>query len=283
MTTIMVLLLNLAAGQDGAPTAYTQGVALHREALALRGQRRLQEAERKSRQSIALLEKHFGAGSDKLTVPLLNLATIYLDSGQTSKAESSLKRVMTWIEDFPPTSEVRARAYQSLASVYSQQGKMELVFKWDQLALDIMRLRYGSEHPEVAIQEANVALSLVTTGRTREAAPMLEQSLRKAENAMNADSPLLLHILIPMVLAYDTDTSKAINVLERALGIVAASYGAQQELRGLLLARYALLLRRRGSKDAAKRASSESREILKAYGRHSVDVNDLIRASRSAR
>lgn len=280
---IVLLVLNLAAGLQEDADVYALGSALHREALALRGEGRFKEAERKSLQSIALLEKHFGAGSDKLATPLLNLAATYLDTGQTSKAENTLTRVMTWIEDFPPTSEVKARTYQSLAAVHSLRGEIELALTFDKLALEIMVLRYGSEHLEVAVQEANMALSLVTTGRASEAAPILERSLRKAENAIDAHSPLLLHFLIPMVLAYDSNTSKATAVLERSLGIVAASYGVKHNLRGLLLARYAELLRRKGSKDAAKRASNESRKILKDYGRHTVDINDLIKASRSPR
>jgi len=180
------------------------------------GQRQKELLER----SLAIKEKHYGAGHISTAVTLNNLATAYTELGDVVQEREMLERSLSIKEQHYGKGSVQCAAtLANLASVYSELGDTRRGLEVLKDTVAIEERHFGPGHVETAITLNNLALACGETGDLQSMRDSLLQSLEIKENYFGAGHPESCLVLANLGMACSTlgDNKLAQEYCRRAL------------------------------------------------------------------
>jgi len=211
-----------------------------------------------------------------------NLATLYLETGQITRAEQ-------WILPFTldPERDLGSVVLLSdLGSVYAFRAQYQDAERQFRRVLEILEDK--SEPASLRIRAStmsNLASLLAQTHRVRDGAAYVRQALQTLETIPDSGNPdSLVKTLINLALftAQANQPKEAEALFRRAIGTAESAFGSGSRLFGEALDRYGKFLRLQRRNREAGPVEERSRRILSANQRenalgHSIEVNLLLR------
>jgi hypothetical protein len=254
--------LETAAGLE-APDVY-QGITLNSWGVLRQQFGKLREAEELYIRSMALLENLSGVRTQILARAAANLASLYFESHQDTKAEHLLLRYIPAEGGQPPGPDGPV-LLSDLASLRVRQGRYE---EAEGLFHRVMGLLQGCVEPECHEEMAIVLSDLSDLCKNTNRLP---QALDFAYRAL--DSVQALQNPMPVTIIKATANAAAISELsgkyveaaelyKRAINIAEADFGADYPLLGNILELYGKFLRHMGHGRAAARIEKRAAAIL---------------------
>jgi CHAT domain-containing protein/tetratricopeptide (TPR) repeat protein len=258
--------------------------ALNNSALNARQMGRLDEAEARYQEVLALLEPLGDPAARSFTACLNNLAQIYVTRAQYREAEAMHWRVLALLErilgaDHPAT----IPSLTNLGNLYRTLGDPEQARLLYERAAVTAQNAWGPDHPELATALDNLASLWIAHGISR-VRPMLERSLQIRERALGDRHPLVAVSLNNLALMHDNlgerDTAEAL--LRRALAITREALGDEHPAVATDLGNLASHFIRHGRLREAKDHLLGAIRILEArFGAdHPVLVRDFTRLAK---
>jgi tetratricopeptide (TPR) repeat protein len=242
------------------------------------------DAENAYRRGLSLIDPANRALEIDRAVLLANIAVLYLETGQSKRAEKLLREAMALHAAADTPDKARLAVVQNcLADLLTTIGKYH---EAEPLLMDSLAIL---EKDPVALGEIGVAqnnLGVVRLYQKRypEAQKMLETSLATLERARGANHPLLLKTLFNLAITQQALRQPRLATLtwSRAVDLAAATIGLEHPLYGEILGRYARHLKENGDKEKSKVLAARSAEILRETARRNgigtmVDVSALQR------
>jgi len=155
-------------------------------------------------------------------VALSNIATLYMDCAEYSKALGLLKKTKEIREKIlerkhPDTAEV----YNNIAFLYSEQGDFKNALEWYEKTLSIEEKVLGTEHPNTAVTYDNIAIVYNNQGYYKEALEWHKKALDIKEKRLGAGHPstAITYINIGLVYHNKGDYNKSLDSYKKALPI----------------------------------------------------------------
>jgi CHAT domain-containing protein len=151
-----------------------------------------------------VLAPHVFGEKDQNTAAIMNnLAGMYQQMGQYSKAEPLLQRSLKIYEDkFGKHHPEVAQSLTNLAALYQAMGQHAKAEPLYQSSLQILENKLGKDHPDVAQVLNNLADLYREKGQYRKAEPLLLRSLQIREDKLGKDDPKVAETLITLANLY---------------------------------------------------------------------------------
>jgi tetratricopeptide (TPR) repeat protein len=222
-------------------------------------------AESAYRRALKAAEQSRGKLSPPYTLALENLATLYAETGQQSRAERLAREALALVSEFSPPDELGlAMARGGLAMIVDRGGRHEEAIRLSAAALAVLE-RYPTAWGQVVATLDTMGTAFFVRGDTSEAERLFQRALAVTEERAGAEHPLLTRVLcnLGVVAARMGRHEEAGERLRRAIAIAAQRLGTTHPMYGSLLATYAALLRQTGEKARAKVMETQSSQILR--------------------
>ncbi len=248
------------------------------------------KAESCYRRSIELHERILGAGDQSTIRAYLNLALLYIETGQASRAEGlGLKTLMGRQDAIPGNEGDRAMLLAVIGAVRKSQGNFaeaerycfETVAIWDRVEPN------GAENMKAL---NNPGAVYAESGRNVEALASYKRALVIGERSMGPEHPGMITLLANTGAAhyFALGPEEAEPYYRRALNIGEKTLGPHHSLVGKTMLYYASVLEQINRKAQAKVFRQRAKAILSATestapGRHTVEFNSLVEGSLNRR
>lgn len=239
------------------------------------------EAERQYRKAQAILrpEKDTAAGGVLWHRIALNLASLYLESGQYGKAEHIVNGLK---EQDLPGSDDSVRLRGAVASVYMARGNYAEAERVFLSVLDWWEKR--SDPGQMAAVLNNLGVLAMERGDTAAAESRLSRGMQLWQAAAGANNPAVLRTMANYS-ALLLSTGRAIaarDLLERALQTAKAFHKHDTPVTAEIALLYSMALDKTGSRKEARRLRSEAQRASVALAAadpaaHTVNILDLTR------
>ena len=231
---------------------------------------RMEEAAQLCRRAISLLLKSAGEGDAKVQTLRIELAGLYLESGQLGTAEKLLHRVIAVQAGQSKTASPEAVfALDMLACLYAHQRKFVKAVAAEQQALAVVEAAPPTDLTLVAGVNLHLSIFLNSHKRASEALPYAEramatlQALPRRETVMEASAAMSLasiHVSLGR-------SSEALVESEQAMTAIEGFYGSSHPQTAWMLLGRAAILRRLEGKDEARPIQKRGESMLKASGK----------------
>jgi tetratricopeptide (TPR) repeat protein len=243
---------------------------------------RFTDAEGAYRRALRAAELSGGTTSSEYGLILGNLASLYVEAGQTTRAEKMMRTAMEVEDAAEPHSELRTAIVRTgLGEILVMSHKFK-----EAEPLFTTSLTYLENRPEnwgLATSALNgLGVVRVMDGHPATAEGLFRRSLAMIEQHLGTDHPMLLRTLHNLWALTERDgrREQASEFLQRGLDIGERRLGADHPLYGILLGDYATHLRGTGEKSRAKEVQAHATQILRDSGRRNgigavIDVNAL--------
>jgi len=151
---------------------------------------RYEDAARIYRKQLQNEEQTFHPEHRRVAATLVNLASIYVDTGKYDEAEPLLQRALI-IQEKAHGKEHRdiATLLNWLANMYSFQGRYQASESAYLRSLAIREKVLGPDHSSVAVSLGNLGILYGYIGRYREALSFFERSLTIGEKSLGSTNP----------------------------------------------------------------------------------------------
>ena len=229
------------------------------------------------RRAIDIVERNFGPADERLVGYVLNLATVHMDRARFADADRTVARAAAIIAQRPSLdSRSRSRSLTIRAGVLAVRGKHREAEALLQEALAIARSSPDGLR-ETAAALNNLGVTLGLRGDFAGARKYVQRAIDLVETASGREHPELIRPLLNLA---DSASGQhryddAVATIERAMAIAAREPGMSSGLRADLLRRYAVVLRKAGRKEEAKRASAHADSAGRIPGEYTVDIYTL--------
>jgi tetratricopeptide (TPR) repeat protein len=216
----------LATGR-GAADPETRARLLYEQASALRPAGRLDEAEARLREALALRRRIHPGPHREIAEALRELGNLLYDRGDAAGAEAATGEALDQLRALGEAPARIAAAASDLATMHSQRGDYDTAQRLLEEALGLEQRAFGPDHPNVAVTLNNLAVIAYYRHRFTEAASLLTRSIAVQEHALGGHHPdvAALRINLGAFLVADGRLDEAASVLERAIADLAASPG----------------------------------------------------------
>jgi tetratricopeptide (TPR) repeat protein len=239
-------------------------------------------AEPSYRRALKLAEQSRGKRSPAYTLPLENLATMYLETGQNGRADRVAREALSLVAEFDPPDELAlAMARSCLATIADMCGKHEEAIELATAAMAALE-RHPVAWTQLVATLNTVGAASFAVGNRAEAERRFLRGLAITEQNGGASHPLMLRVLcnLAAIELHDGRREEAGVRLRRALEIAEAKLGTAHPMYGSLLAWYAVYLRQTGEKSRAKAMETQAAQIVRDSGRRNglgavIDVTAL--------
>ncbi len=258
-----------------------QGVTSNSLAILYQQQGDLDLAERHYLAAVSFFRRMTDRSMDRTITA--NLANLYLDIGQISKAERLVRTCLP--DEAHPSAEERDEPLMlsDLGSIRARQrrfGEAESLFR------QVIDLVDGKQDTGSQALRANALGNLselyYLTRRLPEAARSGRRALTIYEALPKDASGGMIKALtnLAVITATSGARSEAADLFRRAIALSESTLGPDHPLYGAVLARYAMYLRRINDKGAARKVEEHARQIqAKSQQRNhlgnTVEVSDL--------
>jgi tetratricopeptide (TPR) repeat protein len=212
----------------------------------------------------------------------VGLVAVYVQTGQYSKAEALIRRVLTDHPDGAPSD--KASLLGSLGVTLAHKHRFEEAEQVLRQTARMCASTPGTDMLEVgAIAVANLAGLQMRAGRTAAALASYRQALAVMEG-LPSPSPAAFTITLAdyaKALRGSGDRNAAETQYRRAIVVAEARLGENHAVLGALLQQYAELVRDLGRKSDARKLVNSARRIQDASGRenltgHTVEFDALL-------
>jgi tetratricopeptide (TPR) repeat protein len=241
-------------------------------------------AEAGYRRALKAAEQTVGKRNSAYILVLENLATLYAETCQYSRAERFSREALQLASEVDPPDQLGvALARSCLAAIVDTCGKHDEAARLASDSLPV--LERNSEVWGQTVGTLNtMASALYAQGKYESSEKFLLKALAAGEQNGAADHPLLARILcnLAMLALRDGRYEEAGQRFQRALRITESRLGIEHPMYGILLGGYASYLRQTGDKSRARALEAQSSQILKDTGRRNglgamIDVSALQR------
>ncbi|PSO34005.1 CHAT domain-containing tetratricopeptide repeat protein [Bradyrhizobium sp. MOS002] len=256
------------------------GQSLNNLATLYVKQQHYANAEPLFQRALAIYQKAGGSEHPAVATVLNNLGQVYRDLNRDADAEAPIKRSLAIREKvLGPDHPDVARSLNNLAGLYEHQqryGDAEPLYR---RALLIRENALGPDHPDAMTSTSNLAYFLYVAGRTADALPFAETTLRGDRAELRVVLPVLFAARRQDLLSRDKALDQALAAIQRGTQSSAAS--AVNKLAVRLAAgsdRLAELVRR--DQDLAAESEALDKAIVTAVSKQSAQ-RDLAAEQRS--
>jgi tetratricopeptide (TPR) repeat protein len=244
-----------------------------------------QQAEHCYRRAVEIESRLGGTGGDSLIRSVINLAALYIDTGQYAKAErlglASLAEHQATIVAKSPDF---ARLLALLGDLEQRRGRYSKAQQYEEDALAIFE-ELAPDGSQSMVTLNNLCILYGETGRNTDALSYCERALRIAEGT--TVQPFMQASLLANVGALQFvvhGTAKAEPFYKKALAIAENALDRQQTLFAHILLSYAVVLDRTSRKVQAEECRRRAKAILEAASmtdprKFTVDLGDMRRRS----
>ena len=244
------------------------------------------KAEGCYRRSIDLYERNLGAGDQRTIRAYLNLALLYVETGQAPRAERlGLKTLLERQDAAAGDERVRARMLALLGAVKKSQRSYAEAERYCREALAVWE-RVEPEGAETMRALNNLGAVYAESGRGNEALANYKRALGIGERTMGPEHPALVTLLANAGAAhyFAVGPAEAAPYYKRAVEIGEKTLGSQHSLVGKVMLSYASVLERIDRKAEAKEYRRRAKAILSASegtapGRQTVEFKSLVESS----
>ncbi|MCG8404638.1 MAG: serine/threonine-protein kinase [Phycisphaerales bacterium] len=187
--------------------------------------RKSEEAERLLRNVQTLLERIETADQPLYARSLVSLAELKRHLGRYDEAEPLLIRAMEILEHHPEEDD--GSAANTLAIVFSHNGRMAEAEALARIAVERIGAFYGEEHANVATSLNNLAGLYHDIGEYGKAEHFFQQSLKICRKILDPDHLLIAHLLnnLGVVRRIENKPEAALVLFEESQGIYRSSLG----------------------------------------------------------
>lgn len=200
------------------------GQSLNNLATLYVKQQHYADAEPLFQRALAIYQKAGGPEHPAVATVLNNLGQVYRDLNRDADAEAPIKRSLAIREKMLGTDHPDvARSLNNLAGLYEHQqryGEAEPLYR---RALAIRERALGPDHPEVVTSTSNLAYFLYVSGRTADALPFVEKTLRGDRAQLRVVLPVLFDARQQSLLPGDRALDEALAAIQRGTQSSAAS------------------------------------------------------------
>lgn len=223
------------------------------------------EAARYYEQALSILSKTASEDDPQLQTIRVDLAALYLESGQDGTAEKLIRRVMATQRRTSQTVSIPgARAIDVLAGVYIARRKLLAGEKLVRQLLAVLGMLPGEDRLLLAVANLHLAMILDAERRAAEGLPHAERAEQELEQLPEA--PPFLKAQSSMALASLYVSVGRKEEAERssllAVELMESFYGTDHPHTGWTLLAHAAILRRLGRKQQAKALQQQGERIV---------------------
>jgi tetratricopeptide (TPR) repeat protein len=223
-----------------------------------------------------------GKSSPAYTLPLENLATLYAETGQPTRAERLAREALALVSEFNPPDQVAlAMAQSCLATITDMIGKHGEAIRLATAALEVLE-RHDVAWPQTVATLNTLGTAVFTSGDYTQCERLFLKALATIEKYGGPDHPLVTRVLtnLSALALHAGRREEAGQRLTRALTVAESRLGVQHPMYGTILAWYARYLRETGDKQRAKTLEAQSSQIMRENGRRNglgsvIDVTAL--------
>ncbi|MGJ5816803.1 hypothetical protein [Paludibaculum fermentans] len=275
-----------ARGMPGRPILRARNYEYLGSVAAILG--RPFEAEGHYQSAIRLWESMGEIGTIAQLQAMADLVNLYVETGQTGKADRLAKRLVSDSEGKLESNRTAAgRVLLALAAAAYLNGDLN---RAESLCRKALEAKIGN--PEIMAEELSQAhnqLGLILWQRDRHAAG-LEQARKAVEILERNDRTHSIEYAAAlanqaMMSSMENGDRRAPDMMRRSIEVVRAGVGTGHVFLAELLVNYAGLLKQAKRGNESKAAQREAQQIFQRTlvqqpGQHTVDVSDLMRASK---
>jgi tetratricopeptide (TPR) repeat protein len=233
--------------------------------------------------SSILLERTVGPEAEISLTARSHLAMLYMETGQLSKAEVLVRRLLDIEENRHGAEDLRVadllESLATLCSIEKRYSDAEVIFR---KALGILQ-RLAPPDARVAMALTNLACVVEASGRHEEAASYAEQSWRMLDGRTDITPATVIKTLTVLGVAYSMlgRASLAESCLTRALASAEISYGPHHPNVAYVLQNFATVMRHSHQGRNARSMEVRGKQILKEHARENhmgyiVDLRSLL-------
>jgi tetratricopeptide (TPR) repeat protein len=210
-------------------------------------------AEKLLERALVARESILGEDNPSTADTLYNLAALYFEKGSYRKSRNICQRVLTIREKNFDYREW-ARVLNQLASVLHVEGNYSEAQDKYELALELQRQEFGSDHPYTAQSLTNLANLWRDQGRYQEAEGLYEEALACWKKLGNSDYPELVQIYSNLAGVYYAlkRYDEALGLIEESLRITTKAFGETHPYTAATLTNMGTLLFKQGKYDRAE-------------------------------
>ncbi|WP_164014101.1 serine/threonine-protein kinase [Pyxidicoccus trucidator] len=146
-------------------------------------------------QALALYEHHLGKVHPVLTSSLNSLSSAYEAMGKADESIATQRRAIAVHEASGAPEHTRSPLLANLAQRLRLLGQIEEATALQRQALDLVKQKYGLDHPQAALALANLGRLVSDADHIEEALGLYRESLDHFERALGPDSPRIVTVL----------------------------------------------------------------------------------------
>jgi tetratricopeptide (TPR) repeat protein len=249
----------LSIYKRSAPTESGVVVALRGLGAAYALERRDKKAASLLNDALRLAKQRFSSDTALMATILNSLGMVYLDDGQSKKAEQVFLEVIRLTAIGDGTAFLMGNALHNLAQTHRDQHKYEEAEKEYRRSIEIAEALLGPSHPEVAMTRSSLGQLYLRMGRLDEARDQLLTSLRIAEQTSPSIPGRIVRILFALSEIYirQNNLTQAQEALAHAVDIARKNSKHDAETVQILNA-YSAILKLAGKTDQALATQREA-------------------------
>lgn len=249
-------------------SARMQATALYDLATAAEDLGKMDEAAKLCSRIIAILSRNFGEDDPDLQRVRIELADVYISSGQFNPSENLLRQTLAGQTQAGQAHSLEAGlAWYTLANLYTHQHKFAKAEDAITRALTILDERKAA--PELLANARGLfGLILNWRGRHAEALAQTEQAAEIARITQKVQPSVRIVTLANLASLYAAEgrTEAAFGANQEALSLTMRIYGSKHFYSGWVWLARAAILRKAHRKPEAKEAQHRGEEILASSG-----------------
>jgi|SRR5579872_210078 len=278
-----ILLLILKDTDGFAPNDSRRAIVLNNLGSVYQFMDRIPQAEQCFRRAVEIEGALWGTANDKPFRSVLNLAALYIESGQYEKAEGLGLRSLAAQRGTQRDELDFARLLLLLGELDEHRGERGKALEYDEEALAIFEK--SAPDGRVTLDALNdLCVLYMESGRNADALSRCERALKIAEGMSNLE-PSMQTLLLANVGTLQflvRGPAEAEPFYAKALAIAESRLGSKHPLLGRILFSYADLLERTNRKTQAKQCRRRAKAIMEAVSmadsrKYTVDLSDLLR------
>jgi tetratricopeptide (TPR) repeat protein len=278
-----ILLAALKDADGFAPNDARRAIVLNNLGSVYQFMNRFLEAEQCYRRAVEIEGKLWATVDDKSFRSVLNLAALYIETGQYAKADRLGLRALAADRRTQQNTLDFARLLLLVADLDQHQGWYGKAQEYDEEALAIFE-KSAPDGRQTMDTLNNLCVLYRQSGRNADALSRCERALRIAERMDNLE-PSMQALLLANVgtLQYLVHgAAEAEPFYAKALTIAESRLGSEHPLLGRILLSYADLLEHTKRKAQAKQCRRRAKAIMEAAStadsnKYTVDLSDLLR------
>ena len=223
------------------------------------------EAARYYEQALSILAKTVSEDDPQLQTIRIDLAALYLESGQDGTAEKLIRHIMATQRRTLQTVSIPAvRALDVLAGMYIARRKLATGEKLVRQTLAVLDMLPGEDRLLMAVANLHLAMILDAERRAAEGLPYAVRAEQEFEQLPDAPRFLMAQSSMALASLYISTgrNEEAERSSLRAVELMESFYGMDHPQTGSILLAHAAVLRRLGRKQQAKALQQQGARIV---------------------